>query len=130
LSARSRRSSRARSVPLTREALAKLKRRAWRRGVWFRDLKQSERMLLDLTIRVVQRVRSFMLAKVVSRIVDRLCEAMESRIYRLVRSEGKAMVEKLSEIAVGWGNKTARSWAEDRGFMQYVTINNLDSFGS
>jgi len=52
-------------VPLTREALVKLRLKALRRGVWFRDLKHSERKLLDLTIRVVQRVRSFLLAKLV-----------------------------------------------------------------
>ena len=119
----------ARSVPLTREALAKLKRKAWRRGVWFRNLKHSERKLLDLTISVVERVRSFMLAKVISKLVDRLCEAMESRMVRLVRSEGQEMARGLSEIAVAWGYFAAKSWARDRGLMQFLVINNLGAFG-
>jgi hypothetical protein len=129
LSARSRKSSNgAKSIPLTREALAKLRLKALRRGVWFRDLKHSERKLLDLTIRVVQRVQSFILAKLVSRIVSKLCEAMESRILRLMRTEGRTLAEKISKIAEGWGNRVARSWAKDCGFMQYLTITNLSSF--
>ena len=119
----------ARSVPLTRESLAKLRLKARRRGVWFRNLKHSERQLLDLTISVVERVRSFLLAKVVSRLVSRLCEAMESRIVRLVRTEGRAIAKRLSEIAEAWGYRAARSWASDCGFMQFLVVNNLGAFG-
>ena len=116
------------NVPLTREALAKLRLKAVRRGCWFRDLKQNERMLLDLTIRVVEKVRSFMLAKIVSRLVGILCEAMESRIFRRIRTEGRILAENLSEIAQAWGYRAAKSWATDFGFMQYLTVNNLGSF--
>ena len=113
------------SIPLTREALARLRLKALRRGVWFRDLKREERKLLELTIRVVEKVRSFLLAKIVSRIVGKLCEAMESRIFRLMRTEGLRMAEGLSEIAQSWGYRAAKSWGKDRGFMQYLTVSNL-----
>ena len=126
MSVGSRRSgSGAKSVPLTREALTKLKRKACRKGVWFRDLKQSERKLLSLTISVVERVRSFMLVKLVSQIVDRLCEALESRVYRLMRTEGRRLAEGLSKIAETWGYSAAKSWVEDRGFRQFLVVNNL-----
>ena len=129
MSAASRRSNDgATSIPLTREVLAKLKLKAVRRGTWFRDLKQSERKLLDLTIRVVQRVRSFMLAKLVSQIVNKLCEAMESRIFCLMRTEGRSLAEKICKIAEAWGNRIAKLWANDHGFIQYLTVNNLSSF--
>jgi hypothetical protein len=130
LSVRSRRSSKgpvkARfNIPLTREALARLRLKAVRRGVWFRDLKREERKLLDLTIRLVEKVRSFLLAKLVSRLVDKLCEAMESRIFRLMRTEGRSLAEKIAKIGEAWGNRAARFWAKDRGFMQYLVVNNL-----
>lgn len=129
MSAASRRSSSgARSVPLTREALARLRLKALRRGVWFRDLKQSERKLLSLTIRVVERVRSFMLARLVSQIVSKLCEAMESRIFRFMRTKGRSLAERISKIAEAWGNRAAKFWANDRGFIQYLTVSNLSSF--
>jgi hypothetical protein len=88
-------------------------------------LKQSERKLLDLTISVVERVRSFLLAKIVSRIVDKLCEAMESKIFRLIRTEGRDIAESLSRIAQAWGHPAAKSWVKDRGFLQFLVVNNL-----
>jgi hypothetical protein len=91
-------------------------------------LKQNERKLLDLTIRVVERVRSFLLAKIVSRLVCKLCEAMESKVFHFMKTEGRSMAEKISKIGEAWGNRTAKSWANDSGFIQYLTINNLLSF--
>jgi len=116
------------SILLTREALAKLRLKALRRGVWFRDLKREERKLLELTIRVVEKVRSFLLVKIVSRIVGKLCEAMESMVIRLMKTEGRSLAEKISKIGQAWGNRAAKSWAKDRGFIQYLTVNNLSSF--
>ena len=112
---------------LTRDSLAKLRLKARRCGAWFRNLKQNERKLLDLTIRVVERVRSFILAKLVSQLVSKLFEAMESKIVRLIRTEGKEMAQRLSKIALSIGHKTAKCWAKDHRFMQYLTINNLES---
>lgn len=115
-------------VSLTRESLARLKLKAVRRGVWFRDLKREERRLLDLTMRVVEKVHSFLLAKIVSRIVGKLCEAIESKVFRLIRTEGRNLAESLSQIAQAWGYRDAKSWAEDRDFMQFLVVNNLSSF--
>jgi hypothetical protein len=127
LSAKSRNSSNGtKSFPLTREALVKMKLKAMRRGVWFRDLKQSERKLLDLTISVVERVRSFLLAKLVSQLIDKLCEAMESRVFRLMRTEGRSLAQKVANIGEAWGNRMAKSWAIDRGFMQYLVVTRLE----
>ena len=127
MSAKSRNlSNGAKSFPLTREALVKMKLKAMRRGVWFRDLKQSERKLLDLTISVVERVRSFLLAKLVSQLIDKLCEAMESRVFRLMRTEGRSLAQKVASIGEAWGNRMAKSWVNDRGFMQYLVVTRLE----
>ncbi|PVX24849.1 MAG: hypothetical protein CW691_06290 [Candidatus Bathyarchaeum sp.] len=118
------------SLPLTRESLVKLKHKALRRGIWFRALKHKERTLLELTIRVVEKVHSFLLARILSQILSKLCEAMESRIFRLMKTEGRIMAEKISKTADAWGNRSAKSWATDQGFMQYLTVNNLQSFNN
>lgn len=125
LSAKSKKSNNStKPFPLTRESLAKLRQKARRKGAWFRDLKPTERRLLDLTIRVVQKVRSFMLAKIVSRLVQTLQKAMESHIVRLIRIEGPKMAKQISEIASAWGYRAAKKWSNDKGFMQYLVINN------
>ena len=86
--------------------------------------------LIRKKIRVVERVRSFILAKLVSRIVSKLREAMESRIFRLMRTKGRRLAEKLSHIGQVGGNRSARSWATDQEFIQYLTVSNLSSFGN
>ena len=112
---------------LSRQGLAKLRLRAIRRGVWFRDLKDVERKLLDLTIAVVRRVQSVRLARVVSSIVEKLLDAVESRLSRLVRTQGRGFAEKLSRVAQGWGNKSAVRWASDLGFVEYLAVASVNS---
>ena len=97
------------SFPLTRAALNRLKLKAIRKRCWFKALKRNERMLLNLTISVVQRVRSFLLVKVVSRLVSKLNQAMDSKIYRLMRTKGQKMAQKLSTIVQNWGYNAAKS---------------------
>ena len=111
---------------LDRKYLAKLRLKARRSGAWFRDLKHIERKLLDLTINVVERVRSFILAKLVYQLINRLNETLESLIVHLIQSEGPKIARRFSKIAESWGNQTAWCWVKDRGFHQFLVINNLD----
>ncbi len=112
---------------LSRCALAELRFRAIRCGVWFRDLKDVERKLLDLTIAVVERIRSVRLAKMVSSIVEKLLRAVESRVSRLMRVRGRGLAERLSRVALGWGNRSAVHWASDLGFMEYLAVAGVDA---
>jgi hypothetical protein len=98
-----------------------------RRGVWFRVLTRAERAQIELTTRVVKRIRSFFLARVVTSIVEKLLDAMESKVTRLMREVGPALARKLSRTAQEWGNKLAHQWAEDPGFLQYLTINYMNT---
>jgi hypothetical protein len=47
-----------------KEELAKLKAIAVRRGLWFKVLSAAERAIVDLTLKVVKRVRSSVLKEV------------------------------------------------------------------
>jgi len=109
-------------IPLMRNEISRIKARALRRGLWFRVLTKVERACVDLTIKVVERVRSRLLQRVLSSILNKLEEAMESQVRRLMREVGDALAQKLSQIAQEWGNKLAVKWAEGSGFVQYLTI--------
>jgi hypothetical protein len=113
-------------APLGKSELVRIKARAMRRGVWFRVLNRGERAQIELTTRVVKRIRSFFLARVVSSIVEKLLDAMESRVTRLMREVGPALARKLSRTAQEWGNKSAHQWAEDPGFVQYLTVDYMN----
>lgn len=114
------------SYGLSRRALAKLRLRAVRCGAWFRDLNDVERKLLDLTIAVVRRIHSVRLANMVSPIVRKLLDAVESKISRLMRTDGRELVEKLSEIARSWGHRSAARWPEDQGFVRFLAVMSLN----
>jgi hypothetical protein len=115
--------------PLSRIEIAKVKARALRRGVWYRAITGVERACIDLVIRLVERVRSFLLGKIVSNVLKKLDEAMGSRVQRLMREIGGGLALKLSRIAQKWGNRLAVQWANDFGFMKYLTVTCINAPG-
>jgi len=114
-------------IPLTRNEIVKVKTKALRRGVWYRVLTRVERACIDLVIKVVERVRSFLLERMLSSILKKLEEAMESRVRRLMREIGGDLALKLGQIAQKWGNKSALGWVEDVGFIQYLTVTYMNA---
>jgi len=118
--------------PLTRETLAKVKLKALRCGVWFRKLRKDERKFMELVIKVTDRVRSFKLAELVSRIVGKLLDAMggvqaiTGEVAYKMKTDGLRFAQKLSQIAQGWGNRSAAAWPRNSGFVQYLTIMSLN----
>jgi len=112
---------------LIRSEIIKVKTRSLRRGVWFRALTKVERACVDLAIKVVERVRSRLLQKVLASIIKKLEEAMECQVRRLMREMGDSLASKVSQIALEWGNKSAIQWVTDSGFIQYLTITYMNT---
>ena len=113
--------------------LARLRERAKRRNVWFGALCRGERDILDLTIRCVDQPRSPKLIDILAKIIVKIKRALTGPMLRLMEEVGRPLAKKLSRIAKGWGNKTADKWAEDVGFVKYLTIvdmNNIPGFRS
>lgn len=115
-------------VMFEKKDLVQLKLRAMRRGVWFRALSRIDRVLLELTVSVVPRVRSFKLAKMLSTIVERLEDALEGRVLHVFRRIGFQLARRISSLAQKWGNKTAHAWANDLGFIRYLTIMKVNTY--
>ena len=114
-------------VPLGKNELTKIKAKAMRRGIWYRLLTRAERAQIELTMKVVKKIRSFILAKVVTSIVKKLLNAMESKVARSMREIGQALAQKLSRIAQNWGNKLAHLWETDQSFVRHLTINYMNT---
>ena len=102
--------------------LAQTRKLALRRGVWFKTLSRVERGMIDLTLQCVDRIKSGKLAKLLTAITDKLQSAMESIFDRRVRTIGVPLAQKISRIAVGWGNLSAKSWASDLLFAFFLTM--------
>jgi len=125
-------------VPLRRSVLFRLLRVAQRRGVLFRCLKMCEYKFVRLVVELADRVRSFILARAVAPIIKKLLDALrgsrELMVYVLgevtywMREAGRGLAEKVSRIAVKWGNRSALKWSRDLGFVRYLTVMNLAEF--
>jgi len=116
-----------RRTSLMRSEIIEVKTRALRRGVWFKVLTRVERACIDLAIKVVERVRSRLLQKVLFSVMKKLEEVMESQVCRLMREVGDSLAQKLSQIAQDWGNKSSVGWAKDTGFVQFLTITYMNA---
>jgi len=112
----------------SREGLAKLKTLAVRRGLWFKVLSAVERAVVDLTLKVVERVRSSVLKEALKSIASKVVEALKSRSFKeRAMAIGRALAERLVRVAERLGNKRAREWAEDLGFVMYLGVSWLNT---
>ena len=104
---------------LEKTQLLKLKQKAMRAGVWFKSLPRIDRVLVDLTIKVADSIRSPHLAKCILAITGKLENLLENRLSRAIREIGLPIAQKLSLFAHKWGNINAKEWAKDLSFACY-----------
>jgi len=112
----------------SREGLAKLKTLAIRRGLWFKVLNALERAVVDLTIKVVERVRSSTLRSVLKSIASKVMEGLKARSFKeRAVAIGRVLLERLVRIAEKLGCKGAGEWARDPGFVMYLGVSWLNT---
>ena len=111
---------------LERMQLIKLRQKAMRAGVWFRALPRIDRVLVDLTIKVADTIRSPNLAQSILVIAGKLEGILESKLARFVREFGLPITIKLSVFAQNWGYNAAGKWANDKDFARYWAIMKLN----
>ena len=111
---------------LEKSELIRLRLKAVRCGAWFRALSRLDRAVVDLTLRVVDEVRSRRLAVAILSIVKKLEEAVEGRVSRLLKEVGFQLALKLSLFAQKWGNVHARDWGSDASFARFLVIMHIN----
>jgi hypothetical protein len=112
---------------LTNQGLVRIKAKAVRRGVWFRLLSRADRAVLDLTIRCVERVRSPVLAKTISKIISKVLKALEANLMMKAEKFGRVIAGELAMVAERWGNKKASWWIYDKSFLRFLGVNALNT---
>ena len=106
--------------------LFKLKLKAVRAGVWFKALPRIDRVLVDLSIRVAQSVRSAALAECLLSVARKLKVLLEGKISRATREVGFSLASRLGLIAQSWGHRAACPWGSDQGFARYLAVMKLN----
>ena len=109
-------------MDLSSRLILELRRRALRRGVWFKVLDRAERAILDLAPKCVDRPKSPKLIDAIAKIIVKLKAALASPIIKLRSQFGWPLAQKISQIAQKWGNKRAHEWAWDEAFINYLTV--------
>ncbi|MEM2953890.1 MAG: hypothetical protein QXM52_05880 [Candidatus Bathyarchaeia archaeon] len=102
--------------------LVKIRKEAKNRKVWYRHLSKVERGILDLTIKFVGQPKNPRLIDLLAKIVVKIKASLASPLQKLMGMIGKPLARKLSIIAKSWGNSDAEKWAEDEGFVKYLTV--------
>ena len=110
------------SIFLNRAQLVKLKFKAMRSGVWFKALHRIDRVLIDLTIKVAENIRSPHLAKCILTVLGKLEGLLESSVLKSLRLIGRPLAEKISLTAEKLGNTSAKNWAADSSFAFFLAI--------
>ena len=93
-----------------------------RAGVWFRTLPRIDRVLVDLTIKVTESIRSPHLAKSIFAVVGKLEGLLESNVLKSLRFIGRPIAEKISSTAQRLGNTSAKSWTADPSFAFFLAV--------
>ena len=107
---------------LGKEQLLKLKTKAMRSGAWFKMLRRIDRVLLDLTIRVVDKIRSVKLAKSINVLAKKLAFTTRQGFSSRLSEIGLPLAQKISFAAEKLGNPFAKSWAFDHSFVFFLAV--------
>ena len=97
-----------------------------RAGVWFRALPRIDRVLVDLTIKVTSKIRSFTLAQNLLAVTKKLEGLLESGLSRAFREVGFPLAQKLSLVAQKWGNPSAENWSSDSSFIKFLAVMHIN----
>jgi len=112
---------------LTRQGLMRIKTKALRQHVWFKTISRVERGIIDLTIRCVERIRSPVLAGIISEVIRKISMTIGESFLEMVNKVGGAVAEKISAIAERWGNENASSWKHDPGFIRFLGVASINN---
>jgi len=110
------------NIIFTRDFLEGLRSRAFKRRLWFKALDSLERGIVNLVCRVVDRVESPVLGRVLLGIVVKLRDALKGGFARLAESLGVRRAWEMAGYAVSWGYGAAWAWRRDEGFARFLAV--------
>jgi hypothetical protein len=111
---------------LNKNRLINLKTKAMRSGAWFKALQRIDRVLFDLTIRVVNNIRSTKLAKSIIVLARKLENAVECDFSKYLKEIGLPLAQKISFTAKKLRNISADSWELDSSFAIFLAVMHLN----
>lgn len=109
---------------LSIDHLREVRKLALRKHVWYRALDGLERGIVNLTIKLVEHVKSLRLAETIAKIMLNLEGALKSEYTRHLEAYGYSKMRTIIDTSVKLGCQEASSWASE-AFAQLITLNNM-----
>jgi hypothetical protein len=95
-----------------------------RKRVWYKVLNSLERGIINLTIKLVKRIKSLQLADLIAEIIQKLERVLKSCYITHLEAYGYRTMRTVIDAAVRLGCQEALSWASE-SFALFLTLNNL-----
>jgi hypothetical protein len=84
-------------------------------------------VLFDLTIRVVDNIRSAKLAKSIAMLTRKLEDAIKNSFSSRLKAIGLHLAQKISLAAQKLGNISAREWVFDSSFAIFLAVMHVNN---
>lgn len=118
------------SILLRKSELLLLRLKAQRSGVWFKVFSRLDRALINLAIKVADKVRSPRLTEALLNVMTKVENSVGNRISRIICAVGFSIARKLGLLAKKWGNPFAESWMSDLSFARFLAIMHINDVGT
>ena len=102
-----------------------LRAKAIRQRSWHKVLDDIERGIVNLTLKLVEDVKSLTLSIILKDIVEKLELALNSYFLSYVSEYGIAQLGLLVEYAKFFGSNVADYWLQDKCFPRLLALNSL-----
>jgi len=113
-------------MSISRDQLREARCTALRRRVWYKALDHIERGIVNLTISIVESVKSPMLMGEICKILFKLRRALKGAFSTHLDEYGAKKLMDIIRVALSFGNEEARSWGTVH-FARLLAVNNYNN---
>jgi hypothetical protein len=107
---------------LNKKQLVNLKTKAMRSGAWFKVSRRIDRVLFDVTVRVVDNIRRSQLAKSMLALIRKLENGVKGGFSGSLAQIGLSLAQKIISTAQKLGNLSNTSWLLDSMFIRFLAV--------
>ena len=113
-------------MSVSKKQLREARGTALRRRVWYKALDNVERGIVNLTISIVESVKSPGLRGEIYKILFKLRRALRSAFSTHMEEYGARKLVDIIRVALSFGNEEARNWGTDQ-FARLLAVNNYNN---
>lgn len=113
-------------MTITIKKIKAVRRMALRKRIWYKNLDYLERGIVNLSIKLVENIKSPLLARTIAEIIINIQKFFNDEFIVQVRNYGYNKMREVIHIAERLGCKEAFGWACE-GYARFLTLNNMYS---